>query len=1165
MDYERSANAVRDRLARFRSSGDRRIIIDPEAAREVAALRESIDWPPFGPPPRGAPLRRELEAVVLAGTVQFIRCHELDRLDRVDPWLEATELFTAVYPLAPAMVPEPMRAMCGALAGDPPDVSHAELHNEAIDMLDAVEVTGDLAELDQAIWLLVSAFISAPEEADRARHLSVLGTAWLDRYWMTGRLADLDNAVAAHRRAVAIDVRDTADRAGHLANVSAALLARYENTGRVPDLDEAVAAARTATDIATRASDQDRPGWPDGTGRDRALAIRRARQTSQSGLAGALLRRYLYGRVQADLDEAIVAGREAVAALLPGDPAGPGLQANLANLVLERFTRLWRLADLTEAMTIAQSAADATTRRDPARAVALHVLALAHADHFQYAGNIGDLDRAISVGREAVTAAPRGHPGLAVCLSGLGGALRMRYESAGDTDALDEAVTVLRRAVHAAPEHVTAPGHLNNLGNALRSRYEVSNVAAAPAAADPSDIRESVTVLTKAVAAAQPDAPDRAGYVANLSSSLIAAAEHDAVPDAVDQAISILDRDLGTVGGDHPLRHTYLAALGHAWLARFDASGEDLALDRAIDYIGQATKAVPGEHPRRAEYLARLGNSLRRKAEGSVDAAGAMDRAVARDAIAASRSAAQTETAPVVLRAMAARDWGQVAAGIKDAAEAVNGLSVAVGLLDQVAWRGLQRGDQERNLGRFAALACDAAAWAIRAGQPERAVELLEQGRGILLTQSLDERAREHDLRRASPDLADRLAWVDDQLERLPPASDPLRADDSGLARRRADLALERDALLQQIRNLPGLADFLRPPDFAALRGAAAQGPVVIINVSGYGCDALTVTTSGVHITPLTGLTGADVVAHVLSFVQALERWPAERGVIAEILAWLWRTIATPLLPVLTATCAVPAPQRPRIWWCPTGPMAFLPLHAAGHHDPPGDSVLDRFASSYTPTLRMLLRARAHAGQTHEGRQPLIVAMPGTPGQAQLRGANVEADDFVHQFSDASQLRDADATVKAVGLALRQSPQLAHFACHGIQDITDPSAGQLLLHDGPLRIPEIARLRLDGAELAYLSACQTFTGGIQLSDEAITLATAFRLAGYRHAIGTLWSISDTCAPEIARQIYRQLTDPETGGIDASRVGIALDAAILDIRNLRRSEPWLWASYVHIGP
>ena len=33
----------------------------------------------------------------------------------------------------------------------------------------------------------------------------------------------------------------------------------------------------------------------------------------------------------------------------------------------------------------------------------------------------------------------------------------------------------------------------------------------------------------------------------------------------------------------------------------------------------------------------------------------------------------------------------------------------------------------------------------------------------------------------------------------------------------------------------------------------------MIINVSGYRCDALTVTASAAHLTPLTELTGADV------------------------------------------------------------------------------------------------------------------------------------------------------------------------------------------------------------------------------------------------------------------------------------------------------------------
>jgi hypothetical protein len=154
MAHEDPSDLLRDRLAHLRSSGERRVILEPRAAEEIAALRASIGWPLFGPPPAGAMLRREVEAVVLAGTVQFVRGQELPPVDRVNALLEAIEILTAVYPIAPVLVPEAMRAICGALAGNPPGVHHAELHNEAIDMLDAAQLTHDRAEVDQAIWLL---------------------------------------------------------------------------------------------------------------------------------------------------------------------------------------------------------------------------------------------------------------------------------------------------------------------------------------------------------------------------------------------------------------------------------------------------------------------------------------------------------------------------------------------------------------------------------------------------------------------------------------------------------------------------------------------------------------------------------------------------------------------------------------------------------------------------------------------------------------------------------------------------------------------------------------------------------------------------------------------------------------------------------------------------
>jgi CHAT domain-containing protein len=245
--------------------------------------------------------------------------------------------------------------------------------------------------------------------------------------------------------------------------------------------------------------------------------------------------------------------------------------------------------------------------------------------------------------------------------------------------------------------------------------------------------------------------------------------------------------------------------------------------------------------------------------------------------------------------------------------------------------------------------------------------------------------------------------------------------------------------------------------------------------------------------------------------------------------------------------------------------MTFLPLHAAGHHERPGEAVIDRFASSYAPTLRLLRQARYHSAPGPGSRRPLLVALPDAPGQPPLPAANLEADAFAERFSGAAQLRGQDATAAATIDALKRCPPWAHFACHGIQDVTSPSAGHLRLHDRPLTIGEISSLRLRGTELVFLSACETSRGGAALADEAITLAIAFRLAGYRHVIGTLWSIADELAPEVADQVYEALAQPGESGIEADSVATALDTAVLALREITPGEPWLWAPYVHIGP
>ena len=313
------------------------------------------------------------------------------------------------------------------------------------------------------------------------------------------------------------------------------------------------------------------------------------------------------------------------------------------------------------------------------------------------------------------------------------------------------------------------------------------------------------------------------------------------------------------------------------------------------------------------------------------------------------------------------------------------------------------------------------------------------------------------------------------------------------------------------------------------------------------------------------------MVGHAADFINALqevERSGTGEEKITATLVWLWDSVVSPVMPDLRVAAAAYSgdnSQRPRVWWCPTGPLTFLPIHAAGHHDRPGEALIDLFTSSYAPTIRFIQRARqSSTGDTSSGR-PLLVALPLTPGQQDLPAATREADAFARRFTNALQLCGPDATAGAVAEALKGCPQLAHFACHGIQDISNPSAGYLALYDGALAIGEISGLRLEETELTFLSACETSRGGVELADEAITLAAAFGLAGYRHVIGTLWSISDELASDVAEHVYQALTQPGRSGIQADKTAAALDAAVLAARQYCKDEPWLWAPYVHIGP
>jgi CHAT domain-containing protein len=111
---------------------------------------------------------------------------------------------------------------------------------------------------------------------------------------------------------------------------------------------------------------------------------------------------------------------------------------------------------------------------------------------------------------------------------------------------------------------------------------------------------------------------------------------------------------------------------------------------------------------------------------------------------------------------------------------------------------------------------------------------------------------------------------------------------------------------------------------------------------------------------------------------------------------------------------------------------------------------------------------------------------------------------------------------------------------------------------------DVSRLHLRSAELAYLSACSTAVGGTELADEAIHLTSALQLAGFRQVIGTLWPVPDLVAVQVAADVYTRLAR-RNGTVGPPQGAAALHQAVHDLRDSYPDRPFLWASYVHIGP
>ncbi|UJW30995.1 CHAT domain-containing protein [Saccharothrix sp. AJ9571] len=459
-----------------------------------------------------------------------------------------------------------------------------------------------------------------------------------------------------------------------------------------------------------------------------------------------------------------------------------------------------------------------------------------------------------------------------------------------------------------------------------------------------------------------------------------------------------------------------------------------------------------------------------------------------------------------------------------------------------------------------------ATAVALQAGNPGKAAVLAERGRAVLLSRALDHGDDVAAVREHAPELAAEFERLGGLLREDAPAG-----RDAGAHRRK--LHAEFEKVVAGIRALPEHRDFGAPLELADLRAQSVNGPVVVLNTSPIRSDALIYASGDLDVLPFPGTTTEVLAEQAGKLLRAVEtssgRWAtgdeaAQRSAqeqITDVLGWLWDTITQPVLDHLGFTGPPAGRAWPRLWWIPTGPLGFLPVHAAqrDHH-----GALDRVISSYTPTIKALRRARGSTG-TGRGRSALTVAMPTTPSGDHpinpLPSAAREAA-LAGEHSTAHLALTAEQATRAKVLAQLPHHERVHFACHSMADWQDPSAGKLLLHDhetNPLTVADVANSRFaSGVELAVLSACGTAKPDRRFLDEAIQFTSAFHAAGFPHVIGTLWEIRDPVPVDLTAAFYRGLTR------NLSHAE-ALHHATRELRQRYEPFPSLWAAHLHTGP
>ncbi|KAI0825523.1 CHAT domain-containing protein [Irpex lacteus] len=1034
----------------------------------------------------------------------------------------------------------------------------------------------------QLLAALFNTFDNVPPHAALCHQ----GNQAREQYFAHSDLDALELFVSCYRQAVEVTPDDDPQQLAILSNFGVALYTRFEQLGNHSDLEESIT-IRQVVNVLTPEDSPDKP-------------------SRLANLAVSIMARFKLAGNLEDLKEAILLQTHAADLTPNGHRDKPAVLNNLGIFLRTQLEHTGLSEHLAKAITLHSQAVDLTPDDHPDKLSRLNNLSNSLVERFQLEGNIEDLEQAIALQSHAVRLTPDSHPDKPLWINNFGHKLLQRFERLANLEDLQRAVVFFEHALELTPDgHPAKPTCLNNLANSLGTRFEHSGQV--------QDLTRAITCQSQAVDLTPNSHPDKPSWLNNLGTKLHTLYEKSDNVEDLNGAIAVQSQAVTLTPDGHSDKSLWLYNLADSLCARFEKIGDAPDLSEAIRYSTQSVNLLQADHPDQASRLRLLGRLYQTRAESPYAQPQDSTQALQQFSM-----AMQHTVSPPQERQRAAAKYTDLLSTYSSLLDNLPKISLLeayelqLSLMSQCLWlgNGVQDRYSAKELPHFGHIVAKAATAAINAGEFKKAVEWIESGRTLVWSQILQLRTPLDDLHQSHPQLADRLQHVSQALQQAATSSSGSTSQllSTSHFNQSTQLSLdmqtksshgyaaEYEKLLKQIRKLEGFGGFLQPRTFPQLAGACKSGPVVLINIDESSCDALILYESEEvkikHI-PLSLLSFDHAInlCNNFSFVLIARglrgcfrdnsyKWKEDcdrgahlpgRGMkndpMFKILADLWTMVVNPVIDFIYTLSLTDTSQLPHITWCPTGPLTFLPLHAAGiYHanNAPYKTVMDYVVSSYTPTLEALLKPQAKAYSAHATPRVLVVSQPATPGCNPIPGTTTEAGIVMSLTGELTQvLEDTDGIIDTV-LEAMATHNWVHLACHGMQDRNNPINSSFALYDEKLTLGTLMSKHLPNADLAVLSACQTATGDMKLAEEAVHLAAGMLNIGYKSVIGTMWSIYDDSAPIVMARFYEVMMEQVRVGKEL-QPAYALHEATKALREEYGVNDFVrWIPFVHFG-